>query len=372
MNPRSFYKLSIATAIAFIAAVCSWVLVPDHSVGSFFGEPLFPDLINRLNEIEVISIEHKNQNLTFTRDSNKEWILMENNYPVDKERIRNTLIGLSRLEKIEPKTALPEFYPDLQVEDISAKEANSYLLTLLNIDGQPLTSIIIGKSVNGITWNGQGYFVRFPNEAQSWLVRGNFDITGDAYSWLMTRILPLSAGKISSVTLTNDAQKREITYTRPAPSYPLLSSSVSDDFFQTSPEFTSKMEKALLSFTFEDVFPLPSPVSQKTPATSIKIETQDGLKIHLSLFFEEGIPYVTVSFAATEKAKDTVKKEAERLERLHQKWLYKIPAETASALQPFKAVSAPVLEEKKEEEPKKQPVPSAPKPSPKKKSHSKK
>ena len=129
MNPRSFYKLLIATALCLISAVTVWILTPKYSAGTFFGEPLLPGLMEKINEVEVISIEHTGKTLTFLKDSGGDWTLMEvNGYPADKERIRNALIGLAHLEKIEPKTALPEFYSDLQVEDNSSEKSKSYLL----------------------------------------------------------------------------------------------------------------------------------------------------------------------------------------------------------------------------------------------------
>lgn len=374
MNPSSFYKLSIISVISLIIAAGVWILAPEQTTEKFFGTLLFPDLMNRLNEIEAVSIEHENKTLTFTRDSDGGWTLMENGYPANKNRIRNTLIELSRLEKIEPKTALPEFYPDLQVEDISAKGAKSYLLTLLNAEGQPLTSLLIGKRTSGVAWNGQGYFIRFPNERQSWLVRGNIDITGSARTWLSTKILPLTAERISSVTIVDRTKKREIVYKRLSASSPLSVSFMSDAYFKTSSDFIEMMEKALTAFSFEDVSERPADLAQQTPSFSFMIETNDGLDIYMFIYSVDTGVYAAVSFSAEGNAPENVQKEAGKLENIHRKWLYKMPLNKVDALLPF----LPVLEEKtvlsvkKSAEANKSSKPASPKPQTKKSAPSKK
>ena len=339
MSPRSFYKLLYVTLAAVCTAVIVWVLTPEYSVGTFFGEPLFPDLINKINNVEVVSIEHEGKNMTFLKDENGSWTLMEaNGYPADKERIRNMLIGLSHLEKIEQKTSLPEFYPDLQVESASAENAKSYLVTLLNKEGEQIVSILIGKRTHGIAWNGSGYFVRFPDDAQSWLVRGNVDVTGNKYSWMSTRILPLTPGRAGTVTVVDGTKTREGVYSRTEPEMPMLASFTSDKYVITSLEFIKRMEEVLTSFDFESVSLRTAALAQALPFSSLMIETLDGMNIYLFLYLENSQPYVAVSFSATEKASEAVKEEAAALEKTHNKWLYRIPTEKVSPLLPFLAI----------------------------------
>jgi len=350
MNPRSFYKLLIATTFCLISAVTVWILTPKYSAGTFFGEPLLPGLMEKINEVEVISIEHTGKTLTFLKDSGGDWTLMEvNGYPADKERIRNALIGLAHLEKIEPKTALPEFYSDLQVEDNSSEKSKSYLVTLLDKEGEKITSLLVGKNISGITWNGQGYFVRFPDEAQSWLVRGNVDVTGNDRSWLSTRILPLIKGRASAVTVVDGSKTREIIYKRSEPALPMLASFMSDAYLLTSPDFIKKMEAALTSFDFESAVPRTASLAQDIPFTSLLIETGDGLNIYLFLYLKESKAYAAVSFATADKADEDTRREAAELEALHSKWLYLMPTEKVSSLLPFLSIPEEKTEPEKKE-----------------------
>ena len=340
MQLRSFYKLLMTTTLAFAAALSLWILTPGHSVGTFFGEPLIPGLMDKINNIEVISIEHGAKTNTFVRDETANgWQLMEaNGYLADKERIRNVLIGLANLEKIEPKTALPEFYPDLQVEDNIDSKSKSYLVTLMNADGEQIVRLLVGKRTNGIAWNGQGYLVRFPNDPQSWLVRGNIDVTGDMRSWLAVRLLPLVKGRTSSITLVDGTKTREAVYERKSPNMPMQATFLSDGYFIISADFIEKMEKSLTSFDFKDVAERPEKLADEIPFSSAFIETFDGLNIYLFLYLIESKPFVAVSFSATERADESVKKEAAELENRHKKWLYQMGEENVSALLPFLSV----------------------------------
>lgn len=368
MHPRSFYKLLTAAVIAFAAALSVWILTPEYSAGTFFGQPLIPGLMEKINDIEAVSIEHGGKTMTFLRDGAGSWTLVEaDGYPADKERIRNVLIGLAGLEKIEPKTALPEFYSDLRVEDNMNEKSGSYLVTLLTNEGNPLTRLLVGKQTNGISWNGQGYFVRFPDDAQSWLVRGNVDVTGDMRSWLAVRLLPLVKGRTSSITIVDGTKTREAVYKRTAPAMAMQASFLSDGHFIISADFIEKMENALTAFDFEDVAVRPGDLAEETPFSSAFIETFDGLNIYLFFYLVDSKPFAAVSFAPAANADAKVKAEAAELEKRHSKWLYQMPEETVSALLPF--LSLPEEKAAEPAKPKKTAVKKAP---PKKASAAKK
>lgn len=338
MRPSSFYKLLITCLFSLAVAIGVWVSTPDYSAGHFFGQPFFPGLLEKVNDIDVMSIEHEGTTMTFIRDSSGNWSLMEaDSYPADKERIRNVLIGLANLEKIEPKTALAEFYPDLGVEDNTRAGSKSYLVTLMTVEGRQLLSLLAGRSTRGISWNGTGYFVRRPDEDQSWLVRGSMDITGDSRSWMNTRLLPLARGRISSVTIVDGSKKREAIYKRVSPRTQLDATFLSDPYFLISEEYTGEMEKALTSFDFAEVSARPSDIGEESPFTSAFIETFDGLNIYIFFYLINDKPSAAISFSAAENASDEVKKEAERLEQQHSPWLYVMPGDKVSAVLPFLA-----------------------------------
>lgn len=350
MHPRSFVKLSLMCVFCLILAVLSWVMTPDYSGGRFLGQELFPGFLERVNDVAVMSVEHEGQTVTFVKDAADNWTLMEaDHYPADRERIRNTLIGIAGLEKVEPKTALPEFYPDIGVEDNSRPNAKSYLVTLLDGEGRELLGLLVGKSVRGIRWDGVGYFVRFPDEAQSWLVRGALDVTGDVRSWLPVRILPLNPREAASITMLDGTKKREIIFRRPAPQLPLRAEYKSDPYFLSSPDYLAEAEEALTSLDFSDVAERPADLEAYDPFFSMNVQTFAGLDATLRFYLIEGRPFVALSYKVLPDAPEEVRREAERLEQRHEKWFYQLPNARVNALLPF----LPVPEAKKKAAPEK-------------------
>lgn len=336
MHPRSFVKLSIAAAVMFLFAVCVWVTTPEYSAGSFSGKPLFPDLMNKINDVEVLSIEHGGETMTFMRDDGAGWVMTEaDNYPADRDRIRNVLIGLAGLEKIEPKTALPDFYPDLRVEDSSAKGARSYLVTLLDSNGAQIAGVLMGKRSGDDFGNLYGYFARFPDDAQSWLVRGNVDVTGGVSDWLNTRLLPLEKRKIASYTIIDSTKTREAVYRRSTRDGDLDIAYLSDGYVVTGPEFVQNVEKILRSFDFEKSVARTPEWNGIRPAAYAVVETFDRLTAYLFIYLKDSVPYVAVTFDAQPNASAAVKAEAQKLDALHAPWLYRMPNEKVTDLLPF-------------------------------------
>lgn len=341
MSPAAFSRLFFATLAAVIAAAVLWVESPSYSSGKALGQKLAPDLLEKINDIAVMSVEHAGETTTFVKGTGGNWFLVESSgYVADKERIRNALVGLANLEKIEPKTALPEYYPDIQVEDAGAN-AQSYLVTLLNANGATLLNLLVGKSTRGIRWNGQGYYVRKPDEAQSWLVRGFADVTGGALSWMDTELSAFKESDMASVTIVDFAKKREATYKRADRFSKMQPVSASDNYFLKSAAFVDGMTKALSTMNFTAVERRPSDWDKIDPYLSVMVETYDGLTQYFFIYLINEVPFAALSFRTDDSASDAVKNYAAALQKGFAEWVYRIPAEKTAAVSPFYSKPAP-------------------------------
>ncbi len=340
MSPKAFSRLFFITLAAVAAAVCLWATAPSYAPDKAFGEKLSPGLLEKINDVAVMSIEHEGDAVTFVKDSAGNWSLMESaGYPADKERLRNALIGLAGLEKIEPKTALPEYYADIGVED-SGVNAKSYLVTLLDADGGQLLNLLIGKSTSGIRWNGQGYFVRKPDEAQSWLVRGAADVTGGMLSWVKTGLFDFYESEISRIAFVDETKKREAVFRRATEFSKMEPVWASDGFFMKSDAYIDTMLKTIAGMDFSAVEKRPDDLAQRTPFLSAVVETNDGLTAYLFFYLEKDVPYLAVTFNAEETAPEDVKAHAAELENRHKAWLYKIHGAKLAAILPFLPIAA--------------------------------
>ena len=341
MSPAAFSRLCFATLAAVIAAAVLWVESPSYSVDKALGQKLAPDLLEKINDVAVMSVEHGGETTTFVKGTGGNWFLMEaSGYIADKERIRNTLIGLANLEKIEPKTALPEYYPDIQVED-AGTDAQSYLVTLLDANGETLLNLLVGKSTSGIRWNGQGYYVRKPAEAQSWLVRGSADVTGGALTWMDTELSAFKESDMDSVTIVDFAKKREATYKRADRFSKMQPVSASDNYFLKSAAFVDGMTKALSTMNFTAVERRPADWDKIDPYLSVMVETYDGLTQYFFIYLINEVPFAALSFRAADSASDTVKNYVAALQKGFAEWIYRIPAEKTAAVSPFYNKPAP-------------------------------
>ena len=355
MHPRSFLKLLIVSCVFAVSAVVAWINAPTYATGGFFGEKLVPSLADQINDIAVLSIEHEGKSTTFVREASGKWTLMEAaNYPADKDRIRNTLIGISELEKVEPKTALAEFYPDIGVEDVSAANSKSYLVTMLDETGNERLSLLVGRSSRGVRWDEKGHFVRFPNDARSWLVRGALDVTGDARTWIETRLFPEDMAALSFINVADGSRKRELVFSRTDENKGFVPEYFSDPHFIQNPSFLAEMERTLKKMQFRNVVQKTEDLKDIAPFLFVRGQTFSGIGLYLTFYLANGLPFVEVTADAGRDADPSARETAAGLAGRHASWLYQVAPEDVSALFPFMAL--PPKKKVKEEKPESAPV----------------
>ncbi len=178
------------------------------------GRPVMPELASRLQDLGRMVLIHGDQKTTIIRDGTAWSVAERGGYPADLKKLRQALLGLADLTYFEPKTARPESYSRLDVEDAGGKDSKSTLVTLADAKGALLGEAIIGKHRADQLGGGEGgVYVRKPGNAQSWLARGNLDLAGDTTAWLDKTLLDLPAAQVKQAVLVQpDGTK--ITLTR--------------------------------------------------------------------------------------------------------------------------------------------------------------
>ncbi len=204
MTSKNFITLcSVTTAAVLIAG---WIVISRPAIESsdFDGALAFPNLIDSLNDLETIKIRHKDGsfNLQSTGDG---WVFSErDNYPAQDAKIGELIIKLSRMEKVEPKTKLPERYDRLDLlgpeekEDTRAKE-----VVLLNGSGEVLASLLVGKRKFTLGSSEGGTYVLLQDDPQAWLVTGELNPESRARDWLVRQISDIKDDDIKSITITH-------------------------------------------------------------------------------------------------------------------------------------------------------------------------
>ncbi len=86
-------------------------------------------------------------------------------------KIRRIVLALADMTLVEPKTAKPDLYPRLEVEDPG--KGKSTLVTIKDKSGAALARLIVGKQrYDRLGEGNDGVYVRKPGDPQSWLARG--------------------------------------------------------------------------------------------------------------------------------------------------------------------------------------------------------
>ena len=272
MNARTLFILVLIAASLGLAAVM--MSRNQHQLPAS-GELFLPGLQDALNEIDRIVVTGAGGKTvaTLERGSDRWTVAERDGYPANLGRIRQNLISLAEARVLETKTANPEFYSRLGVEDVSNDSAKGIQLALTSPDFS--ATVIIGQT--GI--NGSNAYVRRAGEAQSYLVGASMDPGPEQRDWLDDSVCDIASSRISSVRIVQtDGEALEIFKT----------SAESTDFqlrdqpagrSLSYPGVANAIGAALAGLNFDDVAPADSIDISGIQAVTAIFETFDGLRV---------------------------------------------------------------------------------------------
>ncbi len=108
MSPKAFAALFIITAVTLAAA--GFMTAQDHGfqAAEGVGEKVFPKLLDRVNDVASLVINHAQGRITLRRGADG-WTMKEKlDYPARVVKIKRAVLGLAGLKLAEPKTQVPE------------------------------------------------------------------------------------------------------------------------------------------------------------------------------------------------------------------------------------------------------------------------
>jgi len=165
------------------------------------GQRLFPGLENKVNAITRIRVEHNGRVYEVVKKGDQWQLPDKGDYPVLFGRVKPLLLGLARLEKIEPKTGKPENYARLGVQAPGAGTGNTRV-ELYPADGDAVASLIVGVTRSGLIAGGRdGIYVRVSGEPHAWLVAGNLNLPVKPVDWVDRQIIHIKPKTVQRVTI---------------------------------------------------------------------------------------------------------------------------------------------------------------------------
>ncbi len=200
MKPQSFVILSVATAVVLGAAIVAVVnRTANTSAPVAEGAPLVPGLAEQLNQVVALTVSHDGLVATLARpaaDSDVWTVTEKAGYAATLDQVRTTLLALSEAKALEPRTAKPDQYAKIAVDDGGATH-----VTLRTADGRTLPELLVGKTAG--SGNAGSFYARRVGEAQSWLAEGRVqDLSADPQHWLERTLPAVSADRLIAVTVS--------------------------------------------------------------------------------------------------------------------------------------------------------------------------
>ena len=334
MQTKGAIGLVAAAAVSVVVAAAVAFSGGSAPIDPRVGKPVLPELVTKPGEIAKIVLKHGAATISLIApgaDSGTAWTVAEKgNYPADREKIRKLLLGLATIAYVEPKTAKPDLYPRLQVEDPGAQKSQSTLVEVDDAKGAVLGTVIVGRRrIDELGGGNDGVYVRLPGEAQSWLARGTLDLETDTVQWLDRRVVDIDQKRIAQAVLTHDGETLTITRDKPEDKFSLKELPAN----RTLKSDTTLVEPAtvLSALDLTDVrkaADLPFPKDGIATAT---YKTFDGLTVQATILKQGEADWMTLGATAAE-GNDKAQDEAKTLNAKWSPWVYGIPSYKANAL----------------------------------------
>lgn len=326
MSPKAFKTLFAITAAAVIAAGFSIARDSGFKAAEGVGEKVFPKLLDRVNDVATIVIDHAGGRITLNRGPGG-WTLKEKfGYPARTVKIKRAALNLAELKLAEPKTKKPEKFSKLELRDLGTQGSKSRLGSLYDKDGRLLAEVIVGKRRRNMPGSVTGgVYIRRPGENQTWLASGAAEITDEWLNWLERKIVNVDTGRVKRIVIRHpDGQTLSIS----------KSSAESDDFTIDGipggkklilPSGPNSVGSAFSALQLDDIEKQSGPFVAGA-AVSTEVTTFDGLTLKVLTAKRDGDFWLRIE--ATGEG-DAAKEAGEIIARTSG-WTYKISAYAAS------------------------------------------
>jgi len=325
MQTRSFLVLLVVT-LGLVAAAVYALATGDRAVSpAARNEPVFPDLAAHLGDLAWMRIAHGKTTIDLNLIAGNWAVVEKGNYPAAAGKVRRLLLGLADLTLIEPKTARPELFGRLDLDDPS--NGKSTLIGLQDRTGKSVAELLVGKTRHDRLGGGNdAVYVRRPGAGQAWLARGSLDLPADIAGWLDRRILDIPSTRVTTVRLTGD-DGAELELKRDSGGKFAVADAPPDSKFKADPVLGAPAG-ALVDLELDDVRPSTELPAPGNGAASAIFTTSDGLTVALRVFARDNADWVMIKASGAAESE----KEAEAINARVGRWTYAVAASRAKLL----------------------------------------
>jgi hypothetical protein len=239
------------------------------------GSALVPDLAAALGDVERVTVVKANGETVATLEKRPDnWVVADKHgYVANAAKLRQALTAIAEARILEQKTANPELYARLGVEDLTAANAAGVSVAL-TAAGRELPTIILGNA------EGSKYrYARLAGEAQSYLIDRNPDVPRAAAQWLDSLIVDVRGDRVREVTITHgDGEVVRLSKASPElANFEVAGVPAGREL--SYPGVANVIGNALRELNLEDVEPASAPADKPT---TVEFRTFDGLVVHIT------------------------------------------------------------------------------------------
>jgi hypothetical protein len=200
---RSFIFLLILT-LAALAGLFLYAPEDGLPEKTAVDSLLLPEIAGQINDVSRVEIVTAGNNTvaTLVRTGGAWQVEQMDGYRADWSKLKMLLVALGQARVIEPKTAKPEYYERLGVEDVADGNAGSVLVRI-GI-GDQTTGLLIGHQAQG----RQGQYVRLQDRADSALVDRVFELPRQTLDWADSRIIDINSSEVAEVEIIHPTAER--------------------------------------------------------------------------------------------------------------------------------------------------------------------
>lgn len=324
MKPKTFYLLLGATAIVTLAAAGTAWQRAAATLGAIASETVVPGLLDRVNDVATIEVVKGKEKILVQRGPDG-WIMPDRGgYPVRFETVKQNIVTMAELKTVEPKTAKPDLYSRIEVEDPAGAETKSSQITLKDADGKQIASLVVGRKRYAPIGGKDMVYVRKPGEARAWLAEGTFDIRPAAPDWLVREISTVKDSRWKTLTFTHPDGSKAVMFRTTAEQENWEVEGRPSDRALKPPATVNSTSSAFDFFNLDDVRPAKE-VEDGKPIASSEFVAFDGLIMKARLVDKDGTPWTMIEATTTAEAAAPIKEEAAALQKKLAGWAYKLP-----------------------------------------------
>jgi len=300
---RSLLVLAGFALAAVIAALALRTETGDSAIPGE-GELVFPGLLSRVDEVRRIHAVSGGETFTLAHDGER-WTMPERDgYRAVPDKIHKLVVGAAGLERREPKTSDPERYPRLGLDDPAEEGSGSIRFTLEDETEGVLADFIIGnREASRIDLSLSEFYLREPDDSQSWLVEGKLSVSRDPVEWLEREVLRIDEVRVRAVRVRQaDGGRLEVSRTRPGDEDFVLHD-IPPGHEVESQWRVNDIGRGLANLRLRDVRRAAGE-REGEPGFSAELLTFDGLRVEVETRREDDESWLRVRAAFDEEALD--------------------------------------------------------------------